>query len=57
VQGLSKAISHQWCDAHGKGGQAPLDLTEPRLETELTSADNVVAVRTIIPSAYGLKSF
>jgi hypothetical protein len=41
----AKTISHQWCDAHGQG-QAPLDLTEPRFETELTSADNVMAAET-----------
>jgi hypothetical protein len=27
-------------------GQAPLDLTEPRLEAELTSADNAMAAET-----------
>jgi hypothetical protein len=41
----AKTISHQWCNAHGQG-QAPLDLTEPRLEAELTSADNVMAAET-----------
>jgi hypothetical protein len=41
----AKTISHQWCDAHGQG-QAPLDLTEPRLEAELTNADNMMAAET-----------
>jgi hypothetical protein len=41
----AKTTSHQWCDAHGQW-RAPLDLTEPRLETELASADNVMAAET-----------
>jgi hypothetical protein len=39
----AKAMEYQGCDAQG---QAPLDLTEPKLGAELTGADNVMAAET-----------